>query len=119
MDNILIYKGFVASIKFDKKREVFTCCIEHAADDISFDFSTAKGISDRFEKVVDDYIEKCVLKGKNPNKTFKGSLNIRIDKGLHYDAYRCALSRGISLNSLIKTALGKEVSEIKKLNEWK
>lgn len=43
-------------------------------------------IKTAFEEAVDDYVETCKEVNKKPEKSFKGSFNVRIPSELHKDA---------------------------------
>jgi len=50
------------------------------------------------------------MNGKQPQKAYKGSFNIRISADLHRKAAREAAVRGISLNQFIESAIREKVS---------
>jgi predicted HicB family RNase H-like nuclease len=52
----------------------------------------------------------CTEKGKEPEKPFKGSFNMRISTDLHRKAALTASARGISLNMLVENAIKETVS---------
>jgi len=55
-----------------------------------------------FELAVDDYLIHCKKIGKSPDKTFKGSFNVRIGYELHQKTTNKAENMGKSLNDYIK-----------------
>ena len=58
-----------------------------------------------FHEAVEDYLETCQRIGKEPNKTYKGSFNVRIPAEMHREAAIYAASVAISLNDFVKTAI--------------
>lgn len=58
-----------------------------------------------FHEAVEDYIETCKVVGKEPNKTYKGTFNVRIPTDLHKEAAVFAALNNISLNDFVKTAI--------------
>jgi predicted HicB family RNase H-like nuclease len=58
----------------------------------------------------------CKELGKEPNKPYKGTFNIRISPDLHKEAAFFAASRNISLNDFIKTAIRYALSHRDDLN---
>lgn len=58
-----------------------------------------------FEEAVEDYLELCNLNGKEPEKMYKGSFNIRIRPELHKQAAQRALIEGKSLNQYVEEAI--------------
>lgn len=63
-------------------------------------------------------IDRCYYSlpytNKDPEKSFKGSFNVRIPTELHRRVYRKSLREGISLNQLVQRALEKEITNLKK-----
>jgi predicted HicB family RNase H-like nuclease len=57
---------------------------------------------------VDGYLALCEEKGEEPKKPFKGSFNIRISPELHKRLFIEAVSRNMSLNSLVQEKLSSE-----------
>jgi predicted HicB family RNase H-like nuclease len=62
-----------------------------------------------FHDAVDEYLDFCAERGKEPEKPFKGSFNIRIGEDLHRNAAIEAAARGISLNALVESAIRQTV----------
>ena len=58
-----------------------------------------------FHRAVDEYLALCEEKGEEPEKPFKGSFNIRISPELHKRLLIEAVSRNMSLNSLVQEKL--------------
>ena len=59
---------------------------------------------------VDDYLEMCAEKGKEPEKPFKGSFNIRLSPDLHQNLVLNAANQKMTLNAYIKTVLEQVVT---------
>ena len=62
-------------------------------------------IGKEFHRAVDEYLALCEEKGEEPEKPFKGSFNIRISPELHKRRFIEAVSRNMSLNSLVQEKL--------------
>ena len=73
-------------------------------------FLWVKQIQIKLKYVVNEYIQTCKELGREPQKTFKGVFNVRMDSELHQKVYKEALKAGISLNAYIKNALSQKVS---------
>jgi predicted HicB family RNase H-like nuclease len=54
---------------------------------------------------VDDYLALCAKRGKEPEKPFKGSFNVRVGPELHRRLALAAAKRGMSLNRLVAETL--------------
>ncbi len=109
MKDLIEYKGLIGSLHFDSEDEVFFGKIEGIEDLISFEGQSVKEIKKAFQESVDDYLELCRKSQKNPEKSFKGTFNVRISTDLHRMIYRKSLIEGISLNQFVERALEKEI----------
>lgn len=49
--------------------------------------------------------ETCKEIGKQPNKTFKGNFNVRVDKETHKKLFLLAAKKGLNLNQLVNKSL--------------
>jgi len=106
MNDILEYKGYYASVHFSAADDVFFGKILGINDLINFEGVSVKELKNAFAEAVEDYIETCAQVGKIPEKTYKGSFNVRIPTEMHKQAAMFASIRGISLNDFVKTAIG-------------
>jgi len=109
MKNVLHYRGFLGSIYYSPEDECFHGALEGIDDLVSFDGRSVAELKKNFQEAVEDYIELCRKAGKAPQKSYGGSFNIRVSPDLHRRAVRKSISEGISLNSLVRRALEKEV----------
>ncbi|MBO9635866.1 MAG: type II toxin-antitoxin system HicB family antitoxin [Chitinophagaceae bacterium] len=105
MNELLQYKEYLASVHFNASDEVFFGKILGIDDLVSFEGSSVKELKKAFHDAVDDYIETCRQLGKEPNKTYKGSFNIRIGTELHREAAIVAAQNNISLNDLVRSCI--------------
>lgn len=109
MKDVMIYKDYIGSVHYSAEDEIFFGKIVGINDSISFEGSSVKELKAAFEDAVEDYIELCRLNEKEPEKTYKGSLNIRIRPDLHRLAAQKALIKGKSLNQFIEDAIEEKV----------
>ena len=110
MKNMMRYKGYYGSVNFDADDLVFYGKLEFINSLISYEGEAAKEIDTAFKEAVNDYIESCIARKVEPEKPFKGSLNIRIGRELHEQAALIAKEIGCaSLNEFIKQALDHEI----------
>ncbi len=106
------YKGYTAVIHYSDEDEVFYGKAEGIRDLISFEGTSVKELKKAFHESIDEYLEDCKRDGKEPNKPFKGSFNVRVSPELHSKAATIAIIRGVTLNQLVKNALEKELSHV-------
>jgi predicted HicB family RNase H-like nuclease len=105
MSDVLEYKGYNASVLFSAEDEVFYGKLLGIEDLVSFEGTSVKEIKKAFREAVDDYLETCKKIGKEPNKTYKGTFNVRIPIELHKAAAIFAARQNISLNEFVKGAI--------------
>ena len=63
-----------------------------------------------FHESIDDYLELCQEIGKEPDREYKGTFNVRIPSELHKRATIEAEALGISLNQFIQQSIEHELS---------
>ena len=57
--------------------------IEGINDFVNFECADIQNVEKEFHEAVDDYLEFCKEVGKEPDKEYKGSFNVRISLELH------------------------------------
>jgi predicted HicB family RNase H-like nuclease len=105
MSDLLTYKGYYGSAHYSAADEVFYGKLEGIDDLVNYEGTSVKELIKAFNEAVEDYLETCKEIGKDPNKTYKGSFNVRIPTDLHRNAAIYAASKDISLNDFVKTAI--------------
>ena len=105
MSNTMEYKNYVGSVEFSESDGVFFGKVMGIRSLISYEGTTAKELVEDFHGAVDDYLELCAAEGKEPERAYKGSFNVRVSPELHRQAVIYASSRQMSLNSLVEQAL--------------
>ncbi len=110
MSNTMSYKNFVGSVKYDDREEILYGKIEAIDDLVTFEGKDIASLKTAFHEAVEDYLHLCRETGKNPGKSFKGSLNIRLSEKLHREAAIKAAEKGITLNQLIRESVEKYIT---------
>jgi predicted HicB family RNase H-like nuclease len=110
MSDVMNYKGYFGTVRYSEEDEVFYGKIAGINDLIMFEGASVKELKNAFHEAVDDYLETCKEIGKEPQKPFKGSFNVRIPSELHRKAAKTAAIMGISLNQLVQKALEEKVA---------
>ncbi|MDR0456785.1 MAG: type II toxin-antitoxin system HicB family antitoxin [Treponema sp.] len=106
----LHYKNYTGSVEFSEEDAVFHGKVIGVKALISFEGSSVNAITNDFHKAVDEYLQFCAVKGKEPEKPFKGSFNVRISADLHRKLALTASARGVSLNMLVEDAIQQSIS---------
>lgn len=105
MNNTMEYKDYIGSIEFSEEDCIFYGKVQGIRALISYEGTTAQELVDDFHCAVDDYLTLCKAEGKEPEKAYKGNFNVRISPQLHQQAAVYAISRQISLNSVVENAI--------------
>jgi predicted HicB family RNase H-like nuclease len=105
MNDILQYQNYYASVHYSAADEVFHGKILGINDLVSFEGASVQELKTSFEEAVEDYLEMCTSIGKTPDKTYKGTFNVRVPSSLHKQAAVFAAVHNITLNEFVKKAL--------------
>lgn len=109
MNNTMEYKGYVGSVEFSEADCVFFGKVMGIRALLSYEGSTAAELVSDFHGAVDDYLAMCEAEGKEPERAFKGSFNVRISPELHKKLVVRATAQQMSLNSFVEWALANSV----------
>jgi len=105
MDDILQYKNYYGSVHFNASDEVFHGKVLGINDLVNFEGTSVKELKSAFEEAIEDYIDTCNEIGKSPDKTYKGTFNVRVPATLHKEASIFAAINNITLNEFVKIAM--------------
>lgn len=108
-DNVLKYKDYIGSVEYSAPDECFFGKIIGVSDLVTFEGESVTSLKKAFAEAVDDYLAMCRETGKEAQKTYKGSFNIRISPELHKEAAVAANMQGITLNALVEKAIYDEI----------
>ena len=109
MNSLMEYKGYHAKIEFSAEDNTFVGTVLGIDDTLAFNGDNVEELTNMFHECIDDYLEMCAEIGKNPDKEFKGSFNIRISPELHKLAMIESEARDISLNSFVQQSIEHEL----------
>ena len=106
MDNVLRYNDFIATVKYSSEDDVFFGRIEGINSVVSFEGQTIQELKSAFKEAVESYLDFCRRNGiSQPQKSFTGVFNVRIDADLHRRAAIVAKMHGRSLNAFVKQSI--------------
>jgi predicted HicB family RNase H-like nuclease len=105
----MTYKGYTAIVTYDDRDRIFHGRLADTYDDVYFEGASVEALERALHEALDDYLAYCQETGREPAKPFSGRLNIRMDADLHRRAHLAARRKGISLNTLIREAISKEI----------
>lgn len=107
--NLLEYKGYHASVEFSSEDCLLVGKVCWVNDSLTFEGQTVHEVVSAFHETIDEYIALCQEIGKQPEKEFKGTLNIRMSPDLHRSAAISAAQSGTTLNQFIVNAISNSV----------
>lgn len=109
MKKALSYKEYVATVDFDYEDMLLVGKVVGLADSLYFHAQSAGEVEAAFRQCIDSYLEFCAEVGKTPEKSYKGSFNVRVNEELHRRAGLAAVEQGITLNQFVINALEHEL----------
>ena len=110
MKNVLEYNDYYGSVEYSGDDEVFFGKLLGIKALVLFEGQNVSELKSAFQEAVDDYIDSCKKMDSEPEKPFKGSLNIRIGRELHRRAAIAAEQNKTSINQIIKDAIEKHIA---------
>lgn len=109
--NTMTYKGYLGSVSYSEKDQVFFGKIEGINGLVNFEGESVKELTEAFHEAVDDYLAYCEDEGIVPDKSYTGVLNVRLTPAIHRQIAMLALQAGLSINAYIKEAVEKAISD--------
>lgn len=110
MANILKYKGYIGTVEFNTDDNLLIGSVIGVQDSLNFHGNSIDEITQSFHDCIDGYLGMCEAFGRSPDKSYKGSFNIRLTPELHREAAIAAEGNGISLNQFIQNAIEDHLS---------
>ena len=110
MNNTIEYKGYVGSVEFSENDTIFFGKVMGVRALISYEGITAKELINDFHEAVDDYLLCCKMEGKEPERAYKGTFNVRITPELHKQCAIYAAAHQKTLNRFVEEALRSALS---------
>ena len=111
----LRYKGYIGTVEYSTDDNILHGKIHGINDLVTYEGKSTNEIKKTFTEAVEDYLETCRSVKKEPDKTYKGVFNVRIEPDLHRKAAVVAQSGHITLNDFVKRAVSYAVDHEKEL----
>ena len=105
MKNTMSYRGYYGSVEFSDEDSVFFGRIIGINDHITYEGDNVKALRNDFHEAVDEYLETCAQLGKEPERTYKGTFNVRITPALHRQLAVFSAISGKTLNTVVEEAI--------------
>lgn len=111
MSSMMEYNGYHAKIEYDADDNIFIGEVFGIVDSLNFHGSSIEELEEMFHQSIDNYLNMCFKCGKEPDKEFKGTFNVRIPSNLHRKIALEAVKRNCNLNQYVIKALEKSFDE--------
>ena len=99
------YKGYHGSVEYSLESDILHGSIQFINDLVTYEAENLPQLKQEFEAAVDDYLETCRELGKEPDKEFSGTFNVRVGPEVHRKSAIAARLEGITLNEFARRAL--------------
>lgn len=104
------YKGYRATVAYDEQADLFHGEVIDTRDVITFQGRSVDELKRSLRDSVDDYLDWCAERGKQPDKPFSGKLMLRMEPELHRSLSAAAARAGKSLNAWIAEQLAESAA---------
>lgn len=98
---MLKYKGYTGFVIFDEEARLFHGEVVGLRTVITFQGTTVNELEKAFKASIDDYLDWCEERGKEPEKAHSGKFNLRMPPDVYVNVMAKAAQEGISINSYI------------------
>ena len=105
----LSYKGYTGSIEYSKEDNLLYGKVLGIKGLISYEGKTGKELELNFTEAIEEYLSTCEEEGIAPEKSFKGSFNVRIPSELHRKAALLAMEEKVSLNNFVAESIRERI----------
>ena len=109
MNNTMEYKGYLGSVEFSQEDALFYGKVLGIRALISYEGSSAAELVADFHGAIDDYLALCAQQGKEPERAYKGTFNVRISPELHKQAVAAEMAHNMTLNSFVENSIAQAV----------
>ncbi|HCM90980.1 MAG TPA: toxin-antitoxin system HicB family antitoxin [Lachnospiraceae bacterium] len=105
-------RGYHAKIEYDKEDMIFVGRVIGINDSVNFHGRSVDELTMEFDNAINNYLDYCRQAGKEPEKEFRGSFNIRIKPEQHRKIALYAADEGITINQFVSRAIEGELSRL-------
>lgn len=106
---MLKYKGYAGDIQYSSEDDVLYGHVQGIQDTITYEGQTLDEVKEAFKDSVDNYLEFCQRKGKEPNKPYSGHIHVRTTPELHRVVALRAAKVNKSINTYVEEVLKQSV----------
>lgn len=99
------YKGYRAAVTFDDDAGIFYGSVVDTRDVVTFMGDSVEKLRREFRISVDDYLEFCRERGREPDKPYSGEISFKVSSKVHRTADAAARSEGKTLEEWLAETL--------------
>ena len=110
ISSLMEYNGYHAKIEFDQEDQIFVGHVLGINDSINFHGQSVQELTTEFHNSVNNYVDYCLQIGKEPEREFKGSFNVRIKPKQQKKVALHAANEGITIKHFVSRAIDDELS---------
>ncbi|MDO4544846.1 MAG: type II toxin-antitoxin system HicB family antitoxin [Bacillota bacterium] len=111
MNNLLEYKDYYGSVEYSREDNLLYGKVLGIKSLISYAGESVQELKKDFEDAVEEYLQLCEKEGIEPEKTYKGSFNIRVAPHLHKKLAMYSMANHRSLNSTVEEAIAEYLAD--------
>lgn len=104
------YKGYLATVEYDDEAEIFHGEVVNTRAVITFQGKSVSELLRELEQSIEDYVEWCLERGKEPERPYSGRLLVRATPALHRAVAAAAARNRQSLNAWVTHTLEQAIS---------
>ena len=109
--NALEYKGYFGTVEYSSANNLLFGKVIGINSLISYEGDSLQSLQKDFTEAVDDYLSLCAETGIEPDKSYKGSFNVRVSPELHKSLAAFSAAHNQSLNTVVEDAIQKYVGK--------
>ena len=109
MSHYVNYKDFWGTVEYSSEDDCLYGKVLGVHGMMAYEGQSVAELKEEFHRAVDEYLLLCQQKGIAPEKSFKGSFNVRVTPELHRLASIKADESNISLNTFVSMAIKRAV----------
>lgn len=112
--SLMEYGGYHARVEFDCEDQIFVGHVLGINDSLNFHGKTVEELINAMRDSIENYLDYCKQIGKEPEREYKGTFNIRIKPEQHRKIALYAASEGITINQFVSRAIEDEIKVLER-----
>ena len=105
------YKGYCGQASYDSEAKIFHGEVVGLDAVITFQGKTVAELEKAFKDSIDDYLDWCKERGKSPEKSFSGTLSLRLTPEIHKKIAHNAITNNLSINAYLNTIISEKLKK--------